>query len=195
MPPVEGSLEQAILQAAEECVVRYGIAKTTMEDVARGAGVSRATVYRYFDGRDALIEALIRRRSLEHSQEIRAELANERSFGDQLVEGILAGVRVGIQDPLIHAVSTDPVSGSAAIGRPGLYAELVYEKWEPIFLQARNNGELRSDIDLEDLADWLARLQVMFVSQLLESENLEETVRRRVNTFVVPSIVVDLSDD
>ena len=34
------------LDAAETCFERYGVAKTTMEDIAKMAGVSRPTVYR-----------------------------------------------------------------------------------------------------------------------------------------------------
>ncbi len=49
-----------IVESAYACVARWGIAKTTVEDVAREAGVSRATVYRTFPGgRDELISAAV----------------------------------------------------------------------------------------------------------------------------------------
>src|SRR5690606_25473391 len=49
-----------ILQAAVECLGRYGIAKTTVDDAAREAGVARATVYRHFpDGKDQVISESI----------------------------------------------------------------------------------------------------------------------------------------
>ena len=37
------------------CVVRYGQAKTSLSDVATEVGVTRATIYRYFDGHAALL--------------------------------------------------------------------------------------------------------------------------------------------
>jgi len=37
-----------VLDAALTCVGRVGLAKTTLDDVAREAGCARATVYRYF---------------------------------------------------------------------------------------------------------------------------------------------------
>ena len=45
-----GTVRRQVLEATYACVARWGLAKTTVEDVARQAGVSRATVYRYFPG-------------------------------------------------------------------------------------------------------------------------------------------------
>ena len=47
---------ERILEATYACVARYGLGKTTVEDAAREAGVSRATVYRHFPGgKDQLV--------------------------------------------------------------------------------------------------------------------------------------------
>jgi len=56
---VNPEVRERLLQATYSCVARWGLAKTTVEDAAREAGVSRATVYRYFPGgRDELISAV-----------------------------------------------------------------------------------------------------------------------------------------
>jgi len=55
-----GDPRTPVLEAAFGCVARFGFAKTTMEDVAREAGLSRATVYRVFPGgRDELFSAMV----------------------------------------------------------------------------------------------------------------------------------------
>src|SRR5207245_9930779 len=54
------TVRERILEAAYECVARYGLGKTTVEDVTRAARLSRATVYRYFPGgRDQLMREVI----------------------------------------------------------------------------------------------------------------------------------------
>ena len=50
MSDPELSTEERIVEALTTCLSRWGMAKTTVEDVAREAGVSRATVYRVFPG-------------------------------------------------------------------------------------------------------------------------------------------------
>src|SRR4029077_17618620 len=57
---VEQPIRESVIEATYVCVGRYGLAKTTMEDAAREARLSRATVYRYFPGgRDQLIREVI----------------------------------------------------------------------------------------------------------------------------------------
>lgn len=57
-PAVEATAAR-ILESAARCVARWGIAKTTVDDIAREAGVSRATVYRYFaGGKEQLVVAV-----------------------------------------------------------------------------------------------------------------------------------------
>ena len=52
---LSGDLDEAreqIMVAAEAVFTRFGVVKTTMDDIGRQAGVSRPTVYRYFGDRD-----------------------------------------------------------------------------------------------------------------------------------------------
>lgn len=62
MPKVtEAHLEsrrQQILDAAFVCFGRQGFHQTTMQDIFREAGLSPGAVYRYFDSKEAIIEAI-----------------------------------------------------------------------------------------------------------------------------------------
>lgn len=58
LPASTASTEDRIAEALLACIGRWGLAKTTVEDIARQAGVSRATVYRVFPGgKSAISEA------------------------------------------------------------------------------------------------------------------------------------------
>lgn len=50
---------QRIVAATLVSLARYGAAKTTLDDVAREAGCARATVYRYFGGKQDLVRATV----------------------------------------------------------------------------------------------------------------------------------------
>ena len=61
-PGDPGTARDLLLDAAEACFESSGIGGTTMDDIAKRARVSRATVYRYFAGRDAVVSGVILRR-------------------------------------------------------------------------------------------------------------------------------------
>jgi len=54
----DGTRARIMLAAVEQCE-EVGLRRATMEDVARRAGFGRATLYRYFPSKDALVRAII----------------------------------------------------------------------------------------------------------------------------------------
>ncbi|GAA5013007.1 TetR/AcrR family transcriptional regulator [Actinopolymorpha pittospori] len=50
---------ERILAAAAELFVRFGVSKTTVDEIARAAGISKGAIYLEFRGKDALVDALI----------------------------------------------------------------------------------------------------------------------------------------
>jgi AcrR family transcriptional regulator len=54
------ALRERILEAAYACFARFGLGKTTVEDVVKESGVSRATIYRVFPGgKDQLLREVV----------------------------------------------------------------------------------------------------------------------------------------
>jgi AcrR family transcriptional regulator len=49
-----------IVEAARKCFIEHGFGATRIEDVAKGAGVSKGTVYLYFDSKESLFEEVVR---------------------------------------------------------------------------------------------------------------------------------------
>ncbi|MEI2651995.1 MAG: helix-turn-helix domain-containing protein [Microthrixaceae bacterium] len=52
-----------ILDAAAELFATLGVRRTGMDDIAERSGLGRTTVYRRFDGRQQIVEAVLARRS------------------------------------------------------------------------------------------------------------------------------------
>ena len=71
-PEYLAARRQQILEAAFACFDRSGFHRTSMQDIFDEAGLSTGAVYRYFDSKEAIIEAIAEQR---HSRE--AELIAE----------------------------------------------------------------------------------------------------------------------
>jgi AcrR family transcriptional regulator len=52
--------EATILRAAFECFARYGLRRTSMADIAKGAGMSRPALYLHYAGKDDIFNAIVR---------------------------------------------------------------------------------------------------------------------------------------
>lgn len=74
-----------ILAATLVSLARYGVAKTTLEDVAKEAGCARATVYRYFGGKQQLLGAVIQHECERVLGAIDASVPPAASLEDSLV--------------------------------------------------------------------------------------------------------------
>ena len=180
-----------ILAAAESVIARYGVSKTTMDDIGRQAGVSRPTVYRYFGDRDTLLGALIERRTRMLFDRARDYIFGFDSFAEQLVEGLLYLIDHGRRDPIVRilvgpeylGVTTPIVNGSA------LAAELTAEVWEPVLQRAIQRGEIRSDLDILAVGQWLALVQFILVGRRDVTGTDDTGSREILKTFVLPAFM------
>jgi len=107
--PSTDEVGESIVDAALAEFLAYGLRRTTVDTVARRAGVSRATLYRRFDGKDALVQAVLVRESRRFFGSIAAAVADESTVEDRLVAGFAVGVRYARADRLLNRLlASDP---------------------------------------------------------------------------------------
>lgn len=107
---VAPSVRERILEATYDCVARYGIGKTTVEDAARAAKVARATVYRYFPGgKDQLILETIAWESARFFARLAEAVNDARSLGELLEELLVFGHRAVEEHAVLQKIlETEP---------------------------------------------------------------------------------------
>jgi AcrR family transcriptional regulator len=189
--PAREAVRLALLTAAERCFGQFGIAKTTMEDIARAAGVSRATVYRYFADREALVLASVIRRARSDIPRARRHLAQFGAFGDKLVEGMVRNVERGRRDPVVQLLvnSDQPALAARVLGGEGVSHQLSYELWEPVLAAAQQAGEMNPALDRRMACAWLARVTLIMVAQEKSTQLSPDELRAEFRTFVVPAFL------
>ncbi len=98
-----------ILDAAIATLSRHGLSRLSLEDVAREAGVSRQTLYRYFGSRDALITATILREEEAFIAAMVAAAERHREFRPALEAAIRTALTVARAHPLLdRLLETEP---------------------------------------------------------------------------------------
>jgi len=154
---------QRIVEAAYACVARHGVAKTTVEDVAKEAGMSRATVYRAFPGgRDEVINATVAWATLDFFGRLYERIRGAASLEEVMERGIMFAHRSIVEHEVLQRVmQTEPdkllpiLTVESIRIREGIAAVL-----SP-YLQERG---LAAGVDLHDAADFLARMVLSYIS-------------------------------
>jgi AcrR family transcriptional regulator len=190
VPPNGAAAQDHFLAAAEACFERYGVVKTTMEDIAKTAGVSRPTVYRHFSDRDSLILAVVMRRARSLIGKAQAFIRGQERFEDQLVEGLLYLVKTGRQDPFVRLlVSPEHLDlAQQILGATDAVVDLTLETWGPILTEAAERGELNPALDVRDIARWLTHVELILVGRLDLAAD-DEDLRRMLRTFLAPAFL------
>ncbi|MEV0261926.1 TetR/AcrR family transcriptional regulator [Streptomyces sp. NPDC050617] len=83
-----------VLDAAYECLTRYGVRRTTMDDIASAMGVSRSAVYQYVRGKDDAFRKLAERLHAEALARARRAAAGDAPDAER-IRGVLA-VKLGL---------------------------------------------------------------------------------------------------
>ena len=173
-----------LLDAAGRAFAEIGVAKATMVDVARIAGCSRATLYRYFPNQGALHLAFVHRATLR----IAAHLAAGSDAGapDSLLDRIVLGMEQVRADPLL-AVWFEPENMAVPMAL-SQNSELLQSLTAGGIDQGGKELVDRNDAELR--AGWLLR---SIVSLLATPGPDKETERTMIEAFVIPVLAASPS--
>ena len=181
---------ERILAAAERCIDRHGIRKTTMDDVACEVGLSRPSVYRYFADRDDLLIELITRHARALLARARKSISRQGSLPDQIVEAILHTADHGRRDPLTrHILDPDGTSLGKRMVASGASERCRAEMWDPVLDAAVANNELPPGLPRSDIHLWLGNVTKIVMRGLEDGDGDIRRYRSILRRFVVPAFV------
>jgi AcrR family transcriptional regulator len=179
---------ERILAAAERCIGRHGIRKTTMDDVACEVGLSRPSVYRYFADRDDLLIELITRHARALLDRARKSIARQSSLPDQIVESVLYTAEHARRDPLTrHIIDPDATSLGRRMIATGRTEMMRAEMWDPVLDAALANNELPPGLPRSDIHLWLGNVTLMVMRGLEDGEGDVRRYRSILRRFLVPA--------
>jgi AcrR family transcriptional regulator len=153
-----------ILDAALAQFVHAGLRNTTMESVARAAGLSHMTVYRRWGSRAELEQAVVIREARRLFALLDERGAQFTDPEERLVEGFVALFQFARSNPLLHLVETDPE----------IVLPMLTTRVAPVFAVARSY-----------LADHLRRAQAAGAVGEFDAEGVAEVLVRVTHSLVL----------
>ncbi|GAB1511435.1 TetR/AcrR family transcriptional regulator [Actinophytocola sp. KF-1] len=183
-----------ILDAAYDQFCRTGIQRSTMEDVARRAGVSRITVYRRFATKDALVEHVVRREFRRYFDQFLVEIEQAGTAADRVVLGFVSSLRAIRRNPLIGGLlDVEPDLLVPSMISDGGHTLATVRRFVAGQLRREQGaGNVPAELDTELVAELMVRLSASFLAipsqvvDLDDEEQLADVARR----FLVPMLGV-----
>jgi len=183
---------QRAIDAAARCIDTIGLDKTSVEDIVRESGVSRATLYRRFGNREAILTSLLQQQIRPIVDECIRIMASPATFAERIVQSTIYAVSQIPCNRFLKVVFQSGVSRSNLDLLRPVYKQLVNSSLLPALQVARLNGELRTDLDDDEVSEWLMRdFLLMTADEPLD----EEQIRRRINQYVLPVLQFDRHAD
>jgi AcrR family transcriptional regulator len=186
-PASTDDARERILAAAERCIDRHGIRKTTMDDIASEVGLSRPSVYRYFADRDDLLIELNIRHARALINRAHKSMSRQGSLSDRIIEGLLYIADNGRHDPLTrYFMDPDTSSLGRRLISSGTTEMLRAELFDPYLDAAVADNDLPRGVPRTDFYLWLGDLVKMLMRGLEDGEGDVKRYRSILRRFVAP---------
>jgi AcrR family transcriptional regulator len=169
-----------ILDAAGELFAQQEAATVGMHEIASAAGCSRATLYRYFENREALYTSYVHRESYRLYREMTEQINSVVDPRERLIEGMLASLRNVRESPALaswFSTTQRPIGAEMAE-----QSEVIKALTEAFVISlGPDDPEL-----VAHRARWLVRVMT---SLFLFPGHNEDDERAMLEEFVVPIVL------
>jgi AcrR family transcriptional regulator len=180
--PPDATTER-ILAAALEQFEELGIRRTTMEDVARRARVSRVTIYRRFPGKDRLVEAVILGEAQRFFAELETAVAGLESIEERIVEAFVHTLSAAREQRLLNRLlRTEPEMLLPHLTTDG--GRVVAAGTAFLAAQMRLAGSGVPKSEVETAAEVVARLVLSYL--LTPGLETPRAARRFARRYIAP---------
>jgi AcrR family transcriptional regulator len=177
----DGTVRDRLIRAADAEIAERGIESIQMEAVAIRAGVSRATAFRQLGNISEMLVQVALLRSRRHVAAVEALMATKTGVFTKLEAALLYTTRELPTDPSISALIA---RRSASVHHPRVH-QMAVDAMGPVLGEGQRNGEVRNDLQIDELIDFLVEQTYIAAEELDRSD---ASVRRRFRHFIVPAL-------
>ena len=185
-PKNDTEAKNRVCKAALECLKRLGLEKTTMTDIAKEAGISRPTLYKYFRNKDEVFFTAI---DIEAHVFARAVVKHARQFGtieERIVETIIYVVEELPKDRNLSFVLNHELAGTLRNRAFSDEATLVFSEMTALPLI-----EIRPELADQgvEISEIMARFAISMILFPGKYSNDYDGLRSLIKIRILPGLI------
>ena len=181
--------KQIIIDAAVKCFEQYGPQRTSMDDIAEAAGISRKTLYRVFDDRPKLIQSILEQRFVKVAKKIQNRIAKAKTFEEALLEGCVVAVSAAQKDKLTHEIvhkATDHTLEQFLLRGNERVDKANQDIWFTAIAEGRQQGEVKPNLTDDRIIEIIKSINAL----LLMRDDSPAKQRAFLKDVLLPAIMV-----
>jgi AcrR family transcriptional regulator len=190
--PADHNVREQIIEVAEQHFSRYGYEKTTVSDLAKAIGFSKAYVYKFFDSKQAIGEAVCSKTLGAIVAAVEESVAGARTptekFRRMFKTLTSTGASLFFNDRKLH----DIAAHSAGEGWPSAraYAECLRQILMDVIREGRETGEFERKTPLDETVHAIFLVVQPYANPLLLQHNLDfiEEAPAQLSNLVLRSL-------
>ena len=173
--PAEHAVRDQIVKAAHEYFAHYGYAKTTVTDLAREIGFSKAYIYRFFESKQAIGEAIVGDCLDEILAKVREAVESGRDANDKLRKFAKtvtsASIDVAFNDRKIYEGATHASSETWAPVQA--YVERLQALLEDILKEGRESGQFERKTPIDETCRAIYYALLLFIDPVFLQRSID----------------------
>ncbi|MDM0042588.1 TetR/AcrR family transcriptional regulator [Variovorax sp. J22G21] len=175
--PAEHDVRAQIVVAATEHFSRYGYEKTTVSDLAKAIGFSKAYIYKFFESKQAIGEMICSNCLGEIEADIRAAIDGTDRPPEKLRRMFKAivdsGLRLFFQDRKLYEIATSAASErwQSAIAHEACIRQLLVE----VLKQGRDSGDFERKTPIDETAAAIYLVVHPYINPLILRHSFDHT--------------------
>lgn len=177
----DGTVKARLVRAADAEITAYGVDALQMEAVAKRAGVSRATAFRQMGSIFEVLVQVALLRLQVHITRILMLMDSKPTVFSKLEAAVVYATREFPVDPAIASL----IARHSTFVNDRRVHQHAIDLLGAVLREGQSRGEVRTDLDLDDLVDFLAE-QTYLAAEAVDRS--EAAVRKRFRHFVIPAL-------
>lgn len=170
------SVRDQVVDAATAHFSHYGYEKTTVSDLARAIGFSKAYIYKFFDSKQAIGEVICRNRLAMIMEIVTAAIADAPTASEKFRRLFRALAEAGsdlfFHDRKLYDIAAVATRDQWASTRA--YEEQLKQLIQEVLLEGRKSGEFERKTPLDETAQAIYLVMKPYISPVQLQYNLED---------------------
>ena len=173
--PADHTVREQIVEAAGEHFSRYGYEKTTVSDLAKSIGFSKAYIYKFFDSKQAIGEAICAKTLSGIVATVEEALAGATTPSEKYRRMFKVLVTTSVSLLFNDRKLYDIAASSAAEGWPSAraYAQRIRQILMDVVREGRESGEFERKTPLDETVHAIYLVLLPYANPLLLQHNLD----------------------